>query len=321
MKILVATVAVLVGLCGPAPTIAADYPSKAIRLVVGYVPGGGNDIIARMVAAKLNEALRQPVVVENKPGADTIIASDLVAKSAPDGYTLLINAMGGMTVTPVIHAKMPYDVVKDFAPISIVARFPHVLAINASMPVNSMQEFIAYAKTNPGKLNYGSSGSAMYLVTEVFAQMTGIALTHIPYKGSSAAVQALLANEIQMVIADAPPMLPHFKTGRLKALAVTSADRMQAMPSLPTFIEAGGLTGFDVSPWVGLFAPAGTPSAVVGTLNSSVIHLVNLPDVKERLAALGAEPVGDSPEQATNRLRTDSKRFEAAARRANLKAQ
>ncbi len=320
MKIVVATIMTLIGLCGHAVCSAADYPTKPIRFIVGYLQGGGNDIIARLVGAKLQEALGQPVIIENRPGADTIIAAEFVAKSAPDGYTILVNAMGGMTVTPALHAKLPYDPLKDFVPISIIARFPHVLAVNPSVPVGSVTELVAYAKANPRKLNYGSSGTAMQLVTEMFAQMTGISLTHIPYKGSSASVQALVSNEVQLAIADLPPMLPHIKTGRVKTLAVTSADRMKAMPSLPTFVEAAGLTGFDISPWVGLFAPAGTPAAVITSLNSQLIRLVKLPDVEEKLSFLGAEPVGDSPEQAANRLRADIKRFDAAARMIKINA-
>lgn len=183
MKAAVATVVMLIGLCGHAVCCAADYPTKPIHFIVAYPQGGGNDIIARLVGAKLQESLGQPVIVENKPGADSIIASEFVAKSAPDGYTILVNAMGGMTVTPALHAKLPYDPLKDFVPVSIIARFPAVLAVNPSVPVGSVAELVAYAKANPRKLNYGSSSTAIQLATEMFAQMTGITLTHIPYKG------------------------------------------------------------------------------------------------------------------------------------------
>jgi tripartite-type tricarboxylate transporter receptor subunit TctC len=301
-----------------APASAADYPTKPLRIIVGYLQGGGNDIIARLVGAKLHEFLGQPVIVENKPGADTIIATEFVAKSAPDGYTLLVNAMGGFAVTPALHAKLPYDPLKDFVALGTVARFPHVLAVSAAVPAATVNELVAHARTQPGRLNYGSSSTAIRLATEVFAQKMGITLTHVPYKGSSASAQALLTNEVQMVIADAPPLLAHVKSGKIKLLAVTSAERMEALPSLPTFAETPALAGFDISPWIGLFAPAGTPAPVVATLNAQILRLVALPEIRERLRGLGAEAVGDTPQQAAARVRSDMSRYADAARAVNL---
>jgi tripartite-type tricarboxylate transporter receptor subunit TctC len=298
----------------------ADYPLKPLRLIVGYAQGGGNDIIARLTAAKFQESLGQPVVVENKPGADTIIATDFVAKSPADGYTVLVNAMGGFTITPALHAKLPYDPQRDFTPVGTIAQFPHVLAVNASVPANSVRELVAYAQANPGKLNYGSASTAIRLATEMFLQKTGTSLTHIPYKGSGPSAQALIANEVQVVISDAPPLLAHLASGRVRFLAVTSKERLQAMPDLPTFADTPALAGFDISPWIGLFVPARTPAPIVTTLNAQIVRMVTAPDFRERLKAMGAEAVGDSPEQAAIRVRDDTKRYAEAAKLVNLSA-
>src|SRR6195256_1954238 len=225
----------IVALCAAsAGAFAQAYPSKPIRIVVGFPPGGGNDIIARLVGAKMQEAWGQPVVIDNKPGANSIIAAEFVAKSEPDGYTLLVNATGGMSVNPVLYAKLPYDSLKDFVPISMVGSFPLVLVVHPSVPANSVQELVAYAKANPGKLNYSSGSTAFQVASEMFKQMTGTDMRHIPYKGSAASIAAVMAGDVQMTIVDTPPLVPQIRAGKVKALAVTSAARASAMSELPT---------------------------------------------------------------------------------------
>src|SRR5258706_3633790 len=213
---------------------AQAYPSKPIRIVVGFPPGGGNDIIARMVGAKMEDAWGQPVVIDNKPGANSIIAAEFVAKSAPDGYTLLVNATGGMSVNPVLYAKLPYDSLKDFVAISMVGSFPLVLVVHPSVPANSVQELVAHAKANPGKLNYSSGSTAFQVASEMFKQMTGTDFKHIPYKGSAASITAAIAGDVQMTIVDTPPLVPQIRAGKVKAMAVTSERRASAILKLPT---------------------------------------------------------------------------------------
>src|SRR5689334_3441023 len=229
----------LILICAASGAWAQGYPTKPIRIVVGFPPGGGNDIIARLVGAKMQESWGEPVVIDNKPGANSIIAAEFVAKSAPDGYTLLVNATGGMSVNPVLYAKLPYDPLKDFVPISMVGSFPLVLAVNPSVPAKSVRELLAYAKANPGKLNYSAGSTAFQVATEMFKQMTGIDVRHIPYKGSAASITALISGDVQMTIVDTPPLVPQIKAGRVRALAVTSAQRAGAMPELPTIAESG----------------------------------------------------------------------------------
>src|SRR2546427_3227838 len=254
----------LVALCTAAAGACAQaYPSKPIRMVVGFPPGGGNDIIARMVGSKMQEAWGEPVLIDNKPGANSIIAAEYVAKSAPDGYTLLVNATGGMSVNPVLYAKLPYDSLKDFVPISMVGSFPLVLVVHPSVPANSVQELIAYAKANPGKLNYSSGSTAFQVASEMFKQMTGTDVRHVPYKGSAASITAVIAGDVQMTIVDTPPLVPQISAGRVKALAVTSAKRASAMSWLPTIAESG-VPGYEMVLWIGVVAPAGAPPDVGG---------------------------------------------------------
>src|SRR2546427_12605502 len=224
----------IVALCASAAgALAQSYPSKSIRIVVGFPPGGGNDIIARMVGAKMQETWDQPVVIDNKPGANSIIAAEFVAKSAPDGYTLLVNATGGMSVNPVLYAKLPYDSLKDFVAISMVRSFPLVLVVHPSVPANSVQELVAYAKANPGKLNYSSGSTAFQVASEMFKQMTGTEVRHIPYKGSAASITAVIAGDVQMTIVDTPPLVPQIKAGRVEPPAGTPAKSPAPWPERP----------------------------------------------------------------------------------------
>jgi len=311
---------VLVALCGAALAASAQgYPSKPIRIVVGFPPGGGNDIVARLVGAKMQEAWGQPVVIDNKPGANSIIATEFVAKSAPDGYTLLVNATGGMSVNPVLYSKLPYDPLRDFVSISMIGMFPLVLAVNPSLPVNSVQELIAYAKANPGKLNYSAGSTAFQVACEMFKQMSGTDIRHIPYKGSVQAINAVITGDVQMTIVDSPPALPHVKAKQLKGLAVTSATRAAAAPEMPTLSEAG-VPGYEMNLWIGAFAPAGTPGDIAAKLTNEVMRIVKLPDIRERLAAMGVEPVGDTSEQLARTIRNEIARYGPVVKAANIKA-
>jgi tripartite-type tricarboxylate transporter receptor subunit TctC len=286
----------------PAGTVVAQsasaYPSRPVKLVIPFPPGGPLDIIGRLIAQKASEDWGQSVVVDNRPGAGGNIGADLVAKSPPDGYTILMGALSTHAVNPSLYAKMPYDAVKDFAPISLVAITPNVLVVNASLPVNSAKEFVAYAKANSGKLSFGSgsNGSAGHLAGELFKVDTKTDIVHVPYKGGAPATQALLAGDTQFMFDNLANAMPQVKAGKLKALAVTTAERSKLAPELPTMAEAG-LPGFDISTWFGLFAPAGTPKDVIAKWNAEVVKILNSPDMRERLTAQGAEPAATTPEQ------------------------
>jgi tripartite-type tricarboxylate transporter receptor subunit TctC len=319
MKALKLTV-FLVLCASAAGALGQAYPSKSIRIVVGFPPGGGNDIIARLVGAKMQDNWGQPVVIDNKPGANSIIAAEFVAKSAPDGYTLLVNATGGMSVNPVLYAKLPYDSLKDFVPISMVGSFPLVLVVNPSVPANSVQELVAYAKANPGKLNYSSGSTAFQVASEMFKQMTGTDIKHIPYKGSVQSISAVMAGDVQLTIVDTPPLVPQIKSGRVRALAVTSAKRAGAMPELPTIAESG-VPGYDMALWIGVFAPAGTPQDIAAKLNAEVVRIVKLPDIREKLAGMGVEPLGNTSEQMAEWIRGEIAKFGPVVKAANIKAE
>jgi tripartite-type tricarboxylate transporter receptor subunit TctC len=314
----IARIVALAVLCSAAAGAWAQaYPSKPIHIVVGFPPGGGNDIIARLLGVKMQETWGQPVVIDNKPGANSIIAAEYVAKSAPDGYTLLVNATGGMSINPVLYSKLPYDSLKDFVPISMVGSFPLVLVVNPSVPVKSVQELIAYAKANPGKLNYSSGSTAFQVATEMFKQMTGTDLRHIPYKGSAASITAVIAGDVQMTIVDTPPSVVHIKSGRVRALGVTSAKRSGSMPEIPTVAES--VPGYEMALWIGLFAPAGTPREVTAKLNAEVVRIVHLPDVRARLDGMGVEPLGNSSEQMAEWIKREIAKFGPVAKAANIK--
>jgi tripartite-type tricarboxylate transporter receptor subunit TctC len=277
---------------------AAAYPTKPVKLVIPFPPGGPLDIVGRAIAQKLTDAWGQSVVVDNRPGAGGNIGADLVAKSPPDGYTILMGALSTHAVNPSLYAKMPYDAIADFAPITLVAVTPNVLVVNSALPVNSAKEFIAYAKANSGKLAFGSgsNGSAGHLAGELFKVDTGTDITHIPYKGGAPATQALLAGDTQFMFDNLANAMPQVKAGKLKALAVTTAERSKLAPELPTMAEAG-LAGFDISTWFGLFAPAGTPKNIIARWNAEVAKILNSPEMREKLIAQGAEPSPTTPEQ------------------------
>ena len=276
----------------------AGYPAKPIRFIVGFPPSGTNDFLARAVAPKLGEFLGQQVIVDNRGGASTMIATELVSRAVPDGYTILLNAPAHST-NPTL-AKPNYDSIRDFAFISLVAESQNLLVLHTSIPAKTVKEFLAFAKARPGDINYGSSGegSTPHLSAELFQYMTGVKLVHVPYKGSGAGMVALLSGEISMYFANIPVAIQHVRNGRLRPVALSGTRRNQAVPGIPTLSESG-LPGFDVTSWFGIAAPAKTPRAIVDQLNSAIVRSVNTPDLRARFLDQGAEPVGNTPEQYT----------------------
>lgn len=303
------------------PSIAQTYPAKPVRIIVGYAPGGGNDVIARLIAKKFQEETGQPFVVENKVGADTIVATSYVAKSEADGYTLLVTGMGGFTITPTIYGdRVTYDPLKDFIAVGTVARFAYVLAVNTSIKAKTTADLIAYAKANPDKINYGDAAPPTRLATEIFAKQSGIVVHRVPYKGSAASAQALLANDVQMVISDATALIAHQGGGAIDILAVTSRDRLKMMPDIPALAETPSLANFDFDAWVGLFAPAGTNPAIVTRLNEMIKKIVGQSEARDLLTKIGAEALTDTPEQAFERVKRDTTQNSLAAKALNLSA-
>ncbi len=299
------------------------FPTKPIRIVVPFPAGGATDILARAVAQKLTETTGQSVVVDNRPGAGGNIGAELVAKSPPDGYTLLMGTVGTHAINPSLYPKMPYDHVKDFAPVILVAGVPNVLVVNPSLPVNSVQELIAYGKANPGKLNFASSGAgtSIHLSGELFKTMTGVQMTHVPYKGSSPALTDLIGGQVQLMFDNLPPSLPHIKAGKLRALAVTSAQRALALPDVPTVAEAG-LPGFEASSWFGLLAPAGTPKDAIAKINGEVAKWLATPEAKEKLASQGAIVApGLAPEDFAQHIAAETAKWQKVVKDSGAKVE
>jgi tripartite-type tricarboxylate transporter receptor subunit TctC len=271
------------------------FPAKPIRIVVPFPPGGATDVAARLIATRMSEKWGQAVVIDNRAGAGGNVGSDIVAKSAPDGYTLVMGVTGSHAINTSLYSKMPYDPVADFIAISQVAVVPNVIVVHPSVPASTLAELVALARREPGKLNYASlgNGTAAHLGMEMLKSAAGIDITHVPYKGSAPAVSDLLAGQVQMMVDGLPSALPHIKAGKLRAIAITSLRRSPALPDLPTVAE--NYPGFYADAWSGLFAPKGTPPAVVDKLSVEVQRILRLPDVREKLAGLGAEPVGSTP--------------------------
>ena len=295
----------------------AKYPTRAIHIIVGFTAGGGNDIIARIIGQKLSESLGQPVVIENKPGGGSIVATEYVAKSAADGYTLLISASGAMAVNPAVYSKLPYDPIRDFTPVSELGSFPLILVVKASSPIKSVAELVAYAKANPDKANYSSSSAAFQLVTELFKQKTGAPMQVIPYKGANDSVMAVVSGQVTATIADAGPVSGQLKSGLLRALAVAAPKRMEDFPDVPTMKEAGA--DVDAVLWSGIFVPKATPTLIAGKLEGELMRIARLPDVSARLKPLGIESVGNSSEEFASVLASDIARWTDVARAGNIK--
>ena len=295
----------------------SKYPTRAIHIIVGFTPGGGNDIIARIVGQKLSESFGQPVIIENKPGGGAIVATEYVAKADPDGYTLLVGASGAMAINPAVYAKLPYDSIRDFVPVSELGSFPLILVVSASSPFKSVTELVAYAKANPDKANYASSSAAFQLATELFKQKTGAPMQVIPYKGANDSVLAVISGQVTATIADAGPVSGQVKGGQVRALAVAAPKRMEDFLDVPTMKEAGA--DVDAVLWSGIFAPKATPPAVVKKLEIEFMRIARLPDVIARLRPLGIESVGNSSEEFSKILAADIARWTDVARAGNIK--
>ncbi len=298
---------------------AQPYPNKPVRMVVTFAAGGGTDLVARAVAPKLSEFLGQPVVVENRAGANGAVGADFVAKSAPDGYTLCVCAAGTMAVGPHL-TKQPFDTFRDFVPVTLLATSPFVVTVNPAVQANDIRELIAMAKAYPGRINFGSSGigGAPHLSTELFKNMTGTDMVHVAYKGLGPAITDLLGGQIHMMFADVGVVAPHLKSGRLRGLAISSATRSAAVPDLPTVAEAG-VPGYAASTWYGLMAPAGTPAPVAARVSSEVRKVLTLPEIRSALVAQGVEPAPMAPEQFAGFVREEHAKWGKVVKAANIK--
>jgi tripartite-type tricarboxylate transporter receptor subunit TctC len=313
----IAAALALFALASPAQA-QGSYPSKPIRLVVGFPPGGGIDLSARLYSAKLQESLGQPIVVENRPGGTGILAGEAVAKAEPDGYTLLVGASGQMTINPVILPNHPYDPVRDFAAITTLAQFPMVIAVNPSFPAKTLAELVALAKAKPGELAYSHGGATHQVAAEMFNQAVGITMRNIPYKGGAPAVNAAIAGDAPIVVVDSAAATSQIRAGRLRVLAVTSAARTPLVPDAPTVAESG-VPGYDIAIWAGLFAPASTPQAIVSRLYQEALRVMGSQDTKDRLKNIGMDPGGLAPEQLTAMIKADLVKYAAIVKAANIK--
>ena len=301
---------------------AADYPTRAIHVIVPFAPGGGNDTVARLVGDGLTAELGQPVVVENRPGAGGVVGAEAVARAPADGYTLFLGGVGSHAINPNLHAHLSYDPIRDFAPITLVASAPLVLVVHPSVPAKSVRELVALAKAQPGHLNYASNGngSSSHLAAVMFDSMTGADMVHVPYKGLSPALTDLLSGQVQLMFSSVVAILPHVKAGKLRALAVSSPARMALLPDLPTIAESG-VPGYESSSWYGILAPAGTPAEVVKRLNAALVKVITQPAFRDALAREGAEPVGNSPEAFGAFIKAEKERLGDVIRQAKLPMQ
>ena len=300
------------------------YPNRPIRLVVPFPPGGSTDILARALATELTQSLGQPIVVENLPGAGGSIGAERVARSVPDGYTLLMGHIGTLAVNVSLYPKLGYDPIRSFAPVAWVARVPNLLVVNSSLPVADFKEFIAFAKERPGQLNYasGGNGSAAHTTTEYLKQQTRISMVHLPYRGTAPAVTDLIAGQTQVMFTGVPALLAHVRSGKLRPLAVSSPQRLPQLPEVPTVAESGlpGTRSFEADQWYGVVAPAGTPPEIVMQLNAQINRALNAAGVQERLATEGARPMPTTPAEFARLIENEIKRWEPVVRRAGIKA-
>jgi tripartite-type tricarboxylate transporter receptor subunit TctC len=298
---------------------AQAYPSRPVRLVVPFLPGGSADILGRALAQKLSDGLGQPVVVENRPGAGTAIAAELVAKAPADGYTLMLGTVSSHAINPALNPKLPFDPLRDFTPVAPVASIPFALLVHPSVPARTVPELIAYARSRPGKLDYSSAGNGTsnHLAGELFEAMTGTHMVHIPYRGSAPALQDLIAGRVSVMFDLVLTAAPHVRSGAVRALAVTGAKRSAALPDVPTVAESG-LPGYEVSAWFGVFAPAGLPRPVVDRLNAEVARALAAPDLQQRLVSQGAEPLAGSPDQFAAYLKSEVAKWGKVVRDAGV---
>jgi tripartite-type tricarboxylate transporter receptor subunit TctC len=301
-------------------TPASDYPSKPIRLIVPSAPGGGTDIVARVVAQGLSDAWKQTVVVDNRGGAGGIAGVTVAAKaSAPDGYTLLLGSNGHLSFAPAVNRQLPYDPQRDLAPVSLVAAQPFVVGVHAGLPVNSLKEFITLAKSRPGAITYGSggTGSASHLGTELLMLTAGFSMLHVPYKGTGPGMTALMSGELQCLLAGLATVMPQTKNGKIKALAVTGAKRSAVAPDVPTVAEAG-VPGYEFIVWYGMMVPGGTPRAIIAKLHTQIVKVLKSPATHERYAAAGLEPISNTPEEFTDQLKREIPQWKKVAKDANI---
>lgn len=296
------------------------YPSKTIRFIVPYAPGGGTDIVARVLAQRLTEGLGQQVIVDNRGGSSGIVGTEVAARSPADGYTLLMGTTGPFAVNPGLYPKLPYDPVRDFAPVSLISSAPHLLAVHPSLPVKSVKELIAYAKANPGRLTFSSGGGSSRLSGEMLNVLARIEMVHVAYRGVAPAALAVVTGEVSLAFSDIMVLLPHVKTGKLRGLAVTGASRSPVVPSLPTVAE-GGLPGYESAVWYGVLVPAKTPNEIVARLHAEIVKAVQHPDLRDRLLAEGSAIVGNTPEQFAAYITRDRERWGRIIKAANIKGE
>jgi tripartite-type tricarboxylate transporter receptor subunit TctC len=295
-----------------------DYPSKSVRILVGYPPGGSNDTLARMVAQNLTDTLRQPFLVDNKPGGNTIIAADLASKAPPDGYTLMVAASSAMTINPVLYKTLPYDPEKSFVPITLLGSFPLMLVTNVKSTYPSLADLVQASKREAKGISYGSASLGHQLATEEFRRMSGADVVHIPYKGSAQTLNGLLAGDVRFALLDLSPVVPHIDSGALRPLAISTAKRFPKYPNVPTIAEAG-VPGYDLKLWVGLFAPAGTPPQIIMKIQSIVSAFLQKAETRDKLMSMGLVAGGDKPEEVKAMIQREAKRFSEIIKEANIK--
>lgn len=318
-KLLLPSMLTVAAGCFPFSAFAQSYPDRPLKIVVGFAPGGTNDILARLIAAKLQDQLKQGVTVDNKPGANSAVGTDFVAKAKPDGYTLLVSSSGGLTVNPVLMKSLPYDPVKDFEPIALLGSFPLVVTVPATLPVKNLNELIRYGKgAKDGTLDHGVASSSFQLAAETLSTASGIKFSHINYRGSGPVVTALLGNEVQLGVLDSAAVMAQVKAGKLKALAVTTAKRSAAFPEIPTVSESG-LAGYDVTIWTALMAPKGTPEPVLTKLRGLVGEILKEKETVEKMHALGMDPGDADFVSLSKRIASDINRWGTVAKAANIK--
>ena len=304
-----------------APAGAQSYPTRPVRVIVPYAPGGATDLTARLVGAKIGEAFGQQVIVENRPGGAGMIGAEIVAKAAPDGYTLLIATPAEIAINPHLFAKMTYQPERDFAPVSLAASTPLILVVHPAVPAQSVKDLLALARSKPGRMTSASAGTGgvQHMALDLLKMTAKVDIVHVPYKGAGPAIPDLIGGHVDMFFSGMPPALPHVESGKLRALAVTTAKRSAAAPEVPTMAESG-VTGFDINNWFAFFVPAGTPADVVARLNTEINRALRLQDVKDRLSPQGAEAVGTSPEELARYARAESEKYARLIRASGAKA-
>lgn len=311
--------AVVLDFAAPGAGVAQTYPAKPIRLISPYAPGGGTDILARLIGQKLAENFGQPVIVENRPGAGGIIGTEIVAKSPADGYTIMLASPSPIVVAPHLHKKLAYNPLKDLAPITLISVVPAVLVVHPSLPAKSVRELIALASSKPGRLTFSSSGNGGtgHLAGEMLKMMSGVDMVHVPYKGTGPATTAVLSGEVSLSFGNIISLLPHVKANRLRAVAVTTPKRSPVLPDIPALAET--LAGYSAGPWYGVLAPTGTPQDIIAKLNQEIVKILRSPEVKQNLSSEGADPVGSTPGEFAAHLKAETERWGKVVRQARMK--